>query len=110
MRTGRVRPWMVVLAVLALTGAAVGVVQVRRAGAATVHAQWVTVSAPSATSTYATVEAWQLQPDGRYKRMAHFPDARVGSAGVGAAREVCPAPRPGATRSASRSASSPTRA
>jgi L,D-peptidoglycan transpeptidase YkuD (ErfK/YbiS/YcfS/YnhG family) len=78
---------MVVAAVLALTGAAVGFVQVKRAGAATVHAQWVTVSAPTSTSTYATVEAWQLQPDGRYKRMAYFPYARVGSAGVGPTRE-----------------------
>ena len=78
---------MVVAAVLALTAAAVGVVRLDRAGAAVVHAQWVTVSAPSSTSTYATVEAWQLQPDGRYKRMARFPSARVGSAGVGPTRE-----------------------
>jgi L,D-peptidoglycan transpeptidase YkuD (ErfK/YbiS/YcfS/YnhG family) len=84
---GRARPWVVVVAVLALVGGAVGLVRVQRAGAATVHAQWVTVSAPSSTSTYATVEAWQLQPDGRYKRMARFPSARVGSAGVGATRE-----------------------
>ena len=88
MRTAvRVRPWMVVAAVLALTVAAVGLVRLDRAGAAVVHAQWVTVSAPSSTSTYATVEAWQRQPDGRYKRMARFPNARVGSAGVGATRE-----------------------
>ncbi|MFL6130058.1 MAG: L,D-transpeptidase family protein [Mycobacteriales bacterium] len=58
-----------------------------RAGATVVHAQVVTVSVPTSTSTYATVEAWQLQPDGRYKRMAYFPSARVGSAGVGATRE-----------------------
>lgn len=81
------RPWVVVGAVLALVAAGVGVLRVDRAGAATVRAQWVTVSAPSSTSTYATVEAWQLQPDGRYKRMARFPSARVGAAGVGPTRE-----------------------
>lgn len=83
----RARPWVVVVAVLALVGGVVGLVRVQPAGAATVHAQWVTVSAPSSTSTYATVEAWQRQPDGRYKRMARFPSARVGSAGVGPTRE-----------------------
>jgi L,D-peptidoglycan transpeptidase YkuD (ErfK/YbiS/YcfS/YnhG family) len=84
----RVRPGTVVGAVLALVaGVAVSLNPgAERAGAA-VHAQVVTVSAPSSTSTYATVEAWQLQPDGRYKRMAYFPSARVGSAGVGATRE-----------------------
>ena len=84
----RVRRWVVVGAVLALVAGAAGVVGLRvgRAGAAVVHAQWVTVSAPTSTSTYATVEAWQLQPDGRYKRMAYFPSARVGSAGVGPTR------------------------
>ncbi len=52
------------------------------------HQQVVTVSAPSATSTYATVEAWAWQGStGRYKRVAAFPSARVGAAGVGAARE-----------------------
>ena len=82
----RARPWVVVGVVLAVVVGVVGVVQVRRAGAV-VHAQWVTVSAPTSTSTYATVEAWELQPDGRYQRVAYFPSARVGSAGVGAARE-----------------------
>lgn len=84
------RPWAIIGAVLALVAVSAGVPLVLggdRAGAAVVHAQWVTVSAPSSTSTYATVEAWQLQPDGRYKRMAYFPSARVGSAGVGATRE-----------------------
>jgi L,D-peptidoglycan transpeptidase YkuD (ErfK/YbiS/YcfS/YnhG family) len=86
-RLRQVRPWVVVGAVLALAAGAVGVVRLERAGAAVVHAQWVTVSAPSSTSTYATVEAWQLQPDGRYKRMARFPSARVGALGVGPTRE-----------------------
>lgn len=83
----RARLWVVVGAVLALVGAAVGIVRVDGAGADVVHAQWVTVSAPTSTSTYATVEAWQLQPDGRYKRMAYFPSARIGAAGVGPTRE-----------------------
>jgi L,D-peptidoglycan transpeptidase YkuD (ErfK/YbiS/YcfS/YnhG family) len=78
---------VLVVAVLALAVGVAGVVRVSRAGATAVHAQWVTVSAPSSTSTYATVEAWQLQPDGRYRRMAVFPSARVGSAGVGPTRE-----------------------
>jgi L,D-peptidoglycan transpeptidase YkuD (ErfK/YbiS/YcfS/YnhG family) len=57
------------------------------ASAATTSGQVVTVSAPSATSTYATVEAWSRQPDGRYKRVARFTNARIGSAGMGAASE-----------------------
>jgi L,D-peptidoglycan transpeptidase YkuD (ErfK/YbiS/YcfS/YnhG family) len=86
----RGRPWVIIGAVLALVAVVVGeplVLGGDRAAAAVVHAQVVTVSAPTATSTYARVEAWQLQPDGRYKRVAHFPSARVGSAGVGVARE-----------------------
>lgn len=89
-RLQRARPPVVVGAVLALVAVVAGVPLVLgrdRAGAAVVHAQWVTVSAPSSTSTYATVEAWQLQPDGRYKRTAYFPSARVGAAGVGPTRE-----------------------
>lgn len=85
----RSRP-AVVAAVLGLLAALVGgslVLGGEPAGAAVVHAQVVTVSAPTSTSTYATVEAWQLQADGRYKRVAHFPSARVGSAGVGPTRE-----------------------
>lgn len=82
----RARPWVVVGVVLAVVVGVVGVVQVKRA-AAVVHAQWVTVSAPTSTSTYATVEAWELQPDGRYKRVAYFPSARIGAAGVGPTRE-----------------------
>jgi L,D-peptidoglycan transpeptidase YkuD (ErfK/YbiS/YcfS/YnhG family) len=60
------------------------------AGAAAVVAtgdQVVTVSAPSAASTTATVEAWARQPDGRYKRVAYFPGARIGSAGMGPTSE-----------------------
>jgi L,D-peptidoglycan transpeptidase YkuD (ErfK/YbiS/YcfS/YnhG family) len=57
------------------------------AAAATASGQVVTVSAPSATSTYATVEAWSRQADGRYKRVARFANARIGSAGMGAASE-----------------------
>lgn len=55
--------------------------------AATTAGQVVTVSAPSSTSTYATVEAWSRQSDGRYKRVAYFPNARIGSGGMGIASE-----------------------
>ncbi|HST67690.1 MAG TPA: L,D-transpeptidase family protein [Mycobacteriales bacterium] len=59
------------------------------AGAAVLAAtgQVVTVSAPSSTSTTATVEAWSRQADGRYKRVAYFPGARIGSQGMGATSE-----------------------
>jgi L,D-peptidoglycan transpeptidase YkuD (ErfK/YbiS/YcfS/YnhG family) len=50
--------------------------------------QVVTVSAPTATSTSATVEAWARQADGRYKRVAYFPSARIGSQGMGATSEA----------------------
>lgn len=85
----RARPWLVVGLVAALVAAVAGAVLLRPApvAAAVAHKQWVTVSAPSATSTYATVEAWQQQADGRFKRMAVFRNARVGSAGVGPTRE-----------------------
>lgn len=55
--------------------------------AATTAAQVVTVWAPTATSTYATVEAWARQPDGRYRRVAVFPHARIGARGMGATSE-----------------------
>jgi L,D-peptidoglycan transpeptidase YkuD (ErfK/YbiS/YcfS/YnhG family) len=74
----------------ALVAAAVLVWPGSPAGAAAVLAasgQVVTVSAPSATSTTATVEAWSRQPDGRYKRVAYFPGARIGSAGMGPTSE-----------------------
>jgi len=54
---------------------------------ATTAGQVVTVSAPTATSTYATVEAWARQADGRYKRVAYFPSARIGAQGMGATSE-----------------------
>jgi L,D-peptidoglycan transpeptidase YkuD (ErfK/YbiS/YcfS/YnhG family) len=56
--------------------------------AATTSRQVVTVSAPSATSTFATVEAWSRQADGRYKRVASFPDARIGAQGMGPTSET----------------------
>jgi L,D-peptidoglycan transpeptidase YkuD (ErfK/YbiS/YcfS/YnhG family) len=49
--------------------------------------QVVTVSAANSTTTWATVDVWQLQPDGRYFRVQHYPDARIGAAGIGAAAE-----------------------
>jgi L,D-peptidoglycan transpeptidase YkuD (ErfK/YbiS/YcfS/YnhG family) len=55
--------------------------------AATTAAQVITVSAPSSTSTYATVEAWARQPDGRYRRVAVFTQARIGSQGTGTTSE-----------------------
>lgn len=62
-----------------------------RAGAAyaqPAHLQVVTVSVPSATSTVGTVEAWSWQAaNGKFKRVAVFPSARVGAGGVGAASE-----------------------
>lgn len=72
----------------ALVAAAVLVWPGSPAGAeATTAGQVVTVSAPSATSTTATVEAWSRQADGRYKRVAYFPGARIGSAGMGPTSE-----------------------
>jgi L,D-peptidoglycan transpeptidase YkuD (ErfK/YbiS/YcfS/YnhG family) len=57
------------------------------AAAATTAAQVITVSAPSSTSTYATVEAWARQADGRYRRVAVFQQARIGSQGMGPTSE-----------------------
>lgn len=57
------------------------------ASAATTAGQVITVKAASASSTYALVEAWSRQADGRYKRVASFPSARVGAQGVGATNE-----------------------
>jgi L,D-peptidoglycan transpeptidase YkuD (ErfK/YbiS/YcfS/YnhG family) len=53
----------------------------------TTAGQVVTVSAPTSTSTYATVEAWSRQADGRYRRVARFPSARIGAKGMGTTRE-----------------------
>jgi L,D-peptidoglycan transpeptidase YkuD (ErfK/YbiS/YcfS/YnhG family) len=77
--------------VLAMTaalflGVVVGLAE-QPSAAATIAYQVITVNVPTATSTYATVEAWDRQPDGRYKRAAIFPNARIGSQGVGATSE-----------------------
>src|SRR5215213_4113899 len=77
---GAVAAALVAALVLVWPGAPAGAV-------ATTAGQVVTVSAPSATSTTATVEAWSRQPDGRYKRVAYFPSARIGSAGMGVTSE-----------------------
>lgn len=58
------------------------------ASAATTAGQVITVRAASSTSTYALVEAWSKQADGRFKRVAYFPSARVGAQGVGATNET----------------------
>jgi L,D-peptidoglycan transpeptidase YkuD (ErfK/YbiS/YcfS/YnhG family) len=54
---------------------------------ATVFSQVLTVTAANSTTTYATVEAWDKQPDGRFKRTALFPVARIGAMGMGVASE-----------------------
>ncbi|HEY6744556.1 MAG TPA: L,D-transpeptidase family protein [Mycobacteriales bacterium] len=77
---GAVAAALVAATVLVWPGSPAGAV-------ATTAGQVVTVSAPSATSTTATVEAWSRQPDGRYKRVAYFPGARIGSAGMGPTSE-----------------------
>jgi L,D-peptidoglycan transpeptidase YkuD (ErfK/YbiS/YcfS/YnhG family) len=69
-----------------LAATAVSVVLAGRAGAVT-HRQVITVSAGSPTSTSATLEAWQLQSNGVYKRVAGPWTARIGSQGMGATRE-----------------------
>ena len=86
-----------VAAALALVGALVVGPSSPAGAAATTAGQVVTVSAPSATSTVATVEAWARQSDGRYKRVAYFPSARIGSQGMGTTSEACPGRRPVAT-------------
>jgi L,D-peptidoglycan transpeptidase YkuD (ErfK/YbiS/YcfS/YnhG family) len=47
----------------------------------------LTVWAADSSTTWATVDAWQRQADGRYKRVAHFPTARIGAMGMGLASE-----------------------
>jgi L,D-peptidoglycan transpeptidase YkuD (ErfK/YbiS/YcfS/YnhG family) len=82
-RVGIVALAALLVALLGLPGTAT-----RHAAAATTSAlQVIVVSAPTSTSTVATVDAFQRQPDGRYKRLARFPSARVGAAGIGRARE-----------------------
>jgi len=72
---------------VALVATVVAWVSSPAGAAATTAGQVITVSAPSATSTTATVEAWARQADGRYKRVANFPGARIGSRGMGPASE-----------------------
>lgn len=69
-------------------GALVGFSSSEPAVAATTSSQVVTVSAADSTTTWATVDAWQRQADGRYFRVAHFPSARIGAQGMGAASET----------------------
>lgn len=79
-------PALGLAAALAL-GALVGLTPGTAAATATTSGQVVTVFAANPTTTFATVEAWQRQPDGRFFRVAQFPLARVGADGVGAASE-----------------------
>lgn len=84
------RARMAIAALAALVMALVGVpgtTSSRAAAATTTALQVIVVSAPTSTSTVATVDVFQRQPDGRYKRLARFPSARVGAAGIGTARE-----------------------
>ena len=77
------------IALVALVGAVLQTQLSASAEYATpVHQQWVTVSAPSSTSTYATVEAWEWQStNGLYKRVAVFTSARIGAQGMGTTQE-----------------------
>jgi L,D-peptidoglycan transpeptidase YkuD (ErfK/YbiS/YcfS/YnhG family) len=75
------------LAAALLLGAVVGLAPGTAAAAVTPAGQVITVSAANSTTTWATVDIWQLQPDGRYFRVQHYPDARIGAAGIGAAAE-----------------------
>jgi L,D-peptidoglycan transpeptidase YkuD (ErfK/YbiS/YcfS/YnhG family) len=70
-----------------LLGALVGLAPGTADAAGTTSGQVVTVFVSNSTTTWATVEAWQRQADGRYFRVAQFPLARVGAAGVGTASE-----------------------
>lgn len=87
----RVAVAVAVLLAGVLAGVGLDLGRTQPAGAARAqpaHLQVVTVRAPSAGSTYATVEAWSWQrANGKYKRVAVFTSARVGAAGVGAASE-----------------------
>jgi L,D-peptidoglycan transpeptidase YkuD (ErfK/YbiS/YcfS/YnhG family) len=75
-------------ATVALVGALVAWPSSPAGAVATTAGQVVTVSAPTATSTTATVEAWARQADGRYKRVAYFPSARIGAQGLGTTSEA----------------------
>lgn len=71
---------------LVLGSTALTVVLAGRAGAVT-HRQVITVRADSSASTVATVEAWQLESDGTYKRVGGPWAAHIGAQGMGVARE-----------------------
>ena len=71
-----------------LLGAAVALAPEAAFAGGTTSGQVVTVSAANATTTWATVDAWQRQADGRYFRVAHFPNARIGAQGMGTASET----------------------
>jgi L,D-peptidoglycan transpeptidase YkuD (ErfK/YbiS/YcfS/YnhG family) len=70
-----------------LLAALVGLAPGTADAAITAAGQVVTVSAANSTTTWATVDVWQREPDGRYFRIQHYPDARIGAAGIGAAAE-----------------------
>ena len=79
---------MALAALLLVVVGAPGAATPRTAAATTTALQVVVVSAPTSTSTVATVDAYQRQADGRHRRVAHFTSARVGAAGIGAASEA----------------------
>lgn len=83
----RTRSITVVLATVAALVLGTGLMSTAPVASAATPVQVVTVSAPSSSSTYATVEAWQLQGDGRYLRVARFLSARIGSQGMGPTSE-----------------------
>jgi L,D-peptidoglycan transpeptidase YkuD (ErfK/YbiS/YcfS/YnhG family) len=84
----RIRNAVLAVAGVLSTVAAAVAVPAASADAATSSSEVVTVTAPTASSTYATVEAWSRQADGRFKRVAVFTSARVGSQGIGRASEA----------------------
>ena len=75
------------LATVLILGALGGLTASPAGAIATASGQVVTVSAADATTTWATIDAWQRQSDGRYKRIQHYPSARIGAAGMGEASE-----------------------
>jgi L,D-peptidoglycan transpeptidase YkuD (ErfK/YbiS/YcfS/YnhG family) len=78
----------IALSAALLVGALVGLSPETAAAVGTTSGQVVTVSAANSTTTWATVDAWQKQADGRYLRVAHFPNARIGAQGMGTASET----------------------
>jgi L,D-peptidoglycan transpeptidase YkuD (ErfK/YbiS/YcfS/YnhG family) len=83
----RIRNVVLAVAGVLSTVAAGVVVPAASADAATSSGEVITVTAPTARSTYATVEAWSRRADGRFQRVAVFTSARVGSQGIGRASE-----------------------